>query len=1224
MTGMRRILLWVGLVVLLLLLIPVAAVGLLFTETGSRWVLDRVPGLTLNGYQGALLSNWHAEQLQWENEALHVRLEQPTMTLETSCLLQGTLCLRQLQVAEIDLAPEPSEESSEPATDVELPEVRLPIGIEIDEVRVGRLLLHGEPVLTDVHLAAGLSGSTLDIADVSLAYEEYRAALKGQLELAGDWPLALQLTAGGALPELGEQQVNVELGGQLQQEVELTAQLDGVLVGTLQATAQPLLAALPASVQLQLTELKLADVLPEQLAVEQLSLSAEGGLEQGFDWQLESALLASQESFALNAQGQADTVQAVVEQLRLTHATEGQVELQAQASWADDLTATARLVVEQFPWQHLAGLDEAPVQVERASLQADYAAEVYQGRLQADLQGPAGDFAVEADFSGDAGQAKVSPLLVTAGPGRVQGVVEAAWQELVSWTAELDIDQLDPAYWVADMPGELAGHLRSNGQLQDEQLSLEADLQLSGRLREQPLKAALSATGIGQHWQVPQLDILLGDNRIKGQLALDNALSGDLDIRLPAPGQLLPGAGGNVQGTLALGGTLEQPDADLQLQGRALSLDGNSVRDLKLTGQLRKGHSGELHLQARGLATAEEQLGRLELKAQGDLDRHQAQLELKGPLANARLELAGSLQQEPMVWQGELGQLEMSVENQQWQLEQPMQIDYRDGQHARLGNHCLVSEHGRLCARNEQQLLPRLKLDYLLDEFVLGSLQPWLPEAVQLDGRLKGEFRIDEQANGLQGRVLLDAGQGALVMEQDAQRFAWQTLQINSDLKPDSVTANVNLQGAEQGELSLQVSLDPRKDSKPVQGSFSLRQLDLDALHALAEDIEHLKGRIEGQGQIGGTLLEPDIRGEILLSNGHIGGGLVPVTLEDLQLAIQVAGQQATLEGGWRSGEKGQARLDGELGWNEQPSAEIRLAASDLPVFVQPYADLEVSPDLQIGYGPQGLAVTGTVLVPRGLITVPELPAGSVTVSSDAVVVGREPSEPALDMHMDVLVDVGSDRLKFRGFGLSSDVRGHLKIGDNLAGSGTLELKGGRFRGFGQRLDLRRARLVFAGPLTQPHIDIEAVRVTGDVTAGMRVTGLAEQPQAEVFSEPAMAQEQALSWLLLGKPLGGGDDGNMMAEAALGLGLMGAFPASQRVADSLGIQDFQLESEGSGNQTSVVASGQITDKLSLRYGVGIFEPGNTMGLRYQLTRKVYLDAASGLANSLDLFYRNNF
>ncbi|ORA02446.1 hypothetical protein, partial [Mycobacterium arosiense] len=51
-------------------------------------------------------------------------------------------------------------------------------------------------------------------------------------------------------------------------------------------------------------------------------------------------------------------------------------------------------------------------------------------------------------------------------------------------------------------------------------------------------------------------------------------------------------------------------------------------------------------------------------------------------------------------------------------------------------------------------------------------------------------------------------------------------------------------------------------------------------------------------------------------------------------------------------------------------------------------------------------------------------------------------------------------------------------------------------------------------------------------------------------------------------------------EAALALGLAGSAPLTGEIAKQLGIQDFQLDTEGTGNSTSVVASGNITDKLS--------------------------------------------
>jgi translocation and assembly module TamB len=222
-------------------------------------------------------------------------------------------------------------------------------------------------------------------------------------------------------------------------------------------------------------------------------------------------------------------------------------------------------------------------------------------------------------------------------------------------------------------------------------------------------------------------------------------------------------------------------------------------------------------------------------------------------------------------------------------------------------------------------------------------------------------------------------------------------------------------------------------------------------------------------------------------------------------------------------------------------------------------------------------------------------------------------------------VEVGQEKLTFNGFGLSANLAGHVHIGDNLDTRGELALNDGRYNAYGQRLTIRRARLLFAGPISQPYLDIEAIRTTGDVIAGIRLTGNAEQPTSEVFSEPTMSQEQALSYLVLGRPLGNsGEDNNMLAQAALGLGLMGSSGVTSKLATDLGIEDFQLDTQGSGDATSVVASGNLSEKLSLRYGVGVFEPANTIALRYLLSKRLYLEVASGVASSLDLFYKRDF
>ncbi|MNT49078.1 Translocation and assembly module TamB [compost metagenome] len=145
---------------------------------------------------------------------------------------------------------------------------------------------------------------------------------------------------------------------------------------------------------------------------------------------------------------------------------------------------------------------------------------------------------------------------------------------------------------------------------------------------------------------------------------------------------------------------------------------------------------------------------------------------------------------------------------------------------------------------------------------------------------------------------------------------------------------------------------------------------------------------------------------------------------------------------------------------------------------------------------------------------------------------------------------------------------------------------------------------------------MEAVRTVGDVTAGLRLNGRADEPTTEVFSNPAMSQEQALSYLILGRPLNSGGDGNAVGQAALAMGLSGSAPVASELAQRLGLKDLQLDDGG--------ATGQITERLSIRYGLGVLEPTSVVALRYELTKRLYLEAASGLASSLDLFYKRDF
>ena len=1226
---MKRISIAVVLTVLgLILLMLGASYTVLATQAGSRWMLNQVPGLTVSGWQGAVLTEWRAEELQWQQEGMSLHLSNAHMQIRPSCLLRSTLCLDTLEVERIALVLPPTETADEPEQALELPDLQLPLQIEVQRLSVGEFILNGESLVTAAGLRARWLADGIHIAELGLSHQEYSVQVKGNIVPQADWPLQLQVAAQIPIPDEPNLTVQAQLSGSLH-TLTLNAQTTGYLAATLKGEAQVLDADLPVQLTVNVAEFLAAADLPETLTLADLVVQMQGNMQQGYQVTAEGLLAKTPEKMRLDLAALVNTSGAKLESLRLSASAQEFVALQGALAWQDELQADAQLQWQEFPWHSLLEQDDIPVQLHSLTGHVSYQAGDYQGQLDGALAGPAGPFTLTTAFACDLQQVQLSQLLLEAGQGRLQGTATVGFAEGVEWLADIQASQLNPAYWVAELPGELAGNIHSQGALHDGQLQVEATADIKGKLRDSPTQLQLELHGAQQGqevalWQLKQANIQFGDNRITATAKVDQALAANLQLELPRLVQLWPGLAGKAEGTVSVAGTLDKPQGQAQLQASGIAYDGNKIGKLQLSSSLLASQQAQISLNAERVWVGDNELGTLHIDGSGTLAAHKGELSLTGPLLQAQLKLSGVLQDHD--WLGQLQQLSISSHEQNWALEKATAISYLNTGELTIAAHCLRDKQSSLCA-GKQQILPQTKIDYRLLNFPLATLQPWLPSDAQIKGQVNGVFKLELLEKGPIGQILLDAGQGQLRVENDEQPqvFAWQRLRLSSELSASAIKSKFQLKGVDSGNLEVTADIDPLSAKKKLRGNFVIENVDLSALRPFIAEVETVRGVLEGRGTLAGDLLAPYVTGFVQVRDGQLSGGELPVPFEQLQLRADIKGEQLQLKGGWHSGDEGTGRISGSVSWAKQLLVDIDIKGQQLPLQVEPYADIEIAPDLHVSLKDQRLFISGEVAVPKGLITIPQLPEQAVRISPDARVIGQAEPEPAMQVAMDVTVNVGAERLRFSGFGLNADLRGHLQVGDNMAGRGMLELLNGRYRAYGQRLELRRARLLFAGPLSQPFLDIEAVRVTGDVTAGLRLSGPADQPRSEIFSTPAMSQEQALSWLLLGRPLqGGGEDGNVMAQAALALGLMGTAPITSKIAEAFGVQDFSLDSEGSGVTSSVVATGRISERVSLRYGVGVFEPASTLALRYELTKRLYLEAASGLANSLDIFYKRNF
>lgn len=1251
--------------VLLLLMLPGTLALLLSSEATSRWAFaqasQRISGLELAFERGDFWRGWHFARIAWHSDGLQLDIDRLELDWSPGCLLSGRVCVDRLYSRRLTVITAASEAPADSGP-LRLPDIRLPLAIRLGDVTLEELSLDGETtLLRNLHLATGTRRGRLLIREFSGAGPELSWHLQGTVAMYGEWPLNLKARV--QLPPVDERdwELDISLGGTLER-LALQATSSGYLSGQLQGQLEPFQPGLPASLQWQGESFFPYTGVPETLTLDDWTVTAGGNFDSGFMVEGRSALphAVLPEAWQKQAADEAATAAAVApdpgtpdmpaaplqlelsglvttasaRNIRLLLSIPGNDDatalLTGHVDWSEQLDVEARLGLQHFPWQRLYPLDTGAVTLQ--TLQASFSLVEGQlaGQLEASVTGevrPGQEpqpVALSAKLSGDWQALEITPLSVTTAAGSVAGKVSLNFAEGIAWQGDLQIHDLNPGVLYADFPGQLNGSLFTRGRSRDDQLQLEALWDIAGQLRKEQLALQGKLSKPDASWVISDLQLRQGENSVTGRGQWGPVVDGAFDVRLDRLHSLVPGLHGKVHGRLGLSGSAERPAA-------ALSATAEKLRQ------------GEF------------EIGNARLNASGTVASHRLQLSVSDGQVALNTHLRGGLSETAgsgdKVWQGQLSDSRVEVSQLAWQLQQAVSLRYQlqDGL-LQLGGHCWAHDEARLCFNGQQTLLPERKVDVALSDFDLATLSggdmEWMPEDLLWDARLDASLKLTQAAGAApvadvritstNGEIRKLPGSQPLPPAKKSARsvavpeslpsFPYEVLDISAWLEPATATTRVQIASDTLGQLDINTLVRDPAGKQTLDGSYRLQGFKLGFLQPFLPQVSRLEGELNGQGQIRGSLRQPDVGGTLILSGGHISGESLPVSLEQLAATVSIRGQRAEVDGHWQSGERGTGQLQGHVAWAPL-EVELALTGAALPLTVVPYAQVYISPDLRIGLRDNALEVTGAVAIPEGKITVADLPRSAVQVSPDAVIMGEETAveDNPLGISARVQLLVG-DRLQLDAFGLTGRLAGQLEVRENLTATGDLRLLGGAFQRLGQDLKLRRAILLFAGPISQPYLNVEAVREVDDVVAGLRLSGSALNPESQVFSEPAMSQEEALSYLLLGRGLNEdtSGEGDFLAQAALSLGVAGSALVSQKVASSLGVKDFELETAGRGDATQVVASGSITDRLSLRYGVGVFDSSSEIGVRYELTRRLYIEAVSGFVSSLDFFYRIDF
>ena len=531
------------------------------------------------------------------------------------------------------------------------------------------------------------------------------------------------------------------------------------------------------------------------------------------------------------------------------------------------------------------------------------------------------------------------------------------------------------------------------------------------------------------------------------------------------------------------------------------------------------------------------------------------------------------------------------------------------------------------------------------------ALRPGTPAAPPNRGRLEvsrssGDLALPLPDTQGSQRVGLDQARASLVLAGS---------NLNARLQWDSRLAG-RLDAEFGSELVLPAAGSPGWDwpaAAPLSGRVQAALPRLDLWSRLAPPGWRIGGSVQADARLGGTRFKPEWHGSLRADDLTLRSLLDGLDFSGGQLRATLAGEQIRLDSlqlRGAGGDKGGLLLgSGTLSWPRAESQADQAAAPLLPrlalelearqLRLLARADRRLSLSGQLSARTDGrlLDVGGRLRVDQALFLLPD--EDRPVLGDDVIVRGQgQPARPAgmtaLPLRLQLDLALGDD-FALRGQGLDTRLAGELRLSASPERAtpqlfGQVRTVRGRFRAWGQALEIEEGLLNFSGPYDNPGLDIMALRPLADQRVGVKVGGTALAPRVQLYSDPELPESEKLAWLVLGRPAtGAGAEAALLQQAALAL-LSGRGKASDGgLQRGLGLDEISFRGEtqkadGSSSAAALTLGKRISRQLYLSYSRSVVGTSGTIAVLYDLTRQFTLRAKAGDDNALELVFTRQY
>lgn len=411
--------------------------------------------------------------------------------------------------------------------------------------------------------------------------------------------------------------------------------------------------------------------------------------------------------------------------------------------------------------------------------------------------------------------------------------------------------------------------------------------------------------------------------------------------------------------------------------------------------------------------------------------------------------------------------------------------------------------------------------------------------------------------------------------------------------------------------------------SSPLSGRINLNVDDIEVFRNFLPVGQTVKGKLVAAIGLGGRVAEPLLNGTLNGENLYYRNQAQGLILDNGVLRSHLQGQRWIIDSlkfhrGGTVELKGGVELAGV-----NPDVDVDIVFDKYRTLSRPNRRLVLSGKAKVLYNQQkGVSLVGNLKADFGMFGMQK--SSMPTLDDDVVVLGetKEEQTAATPIHMDLDLDL-NDSVRFIGEGLNITLGGKLRLtarpDETIQGIGTVNVVKGRYKAYGQDLDITKGTISFVGPLGDPNLNIRAERRLSPVGAGVEVLGNLENPRITLVADEPMSEKDKLSWLILNRASSGSDGDEAALSAAAGALLAGQINDRIGLVDDLGFTSKRSRNAQTGElnpaEQVLTVGKQLSNELYLGYEYGMTSAEQSVKLIYQLTRAIQAVARVGNESS---------